>query len=346
MAQLTNFWIFIIDFKKYFLKIQLTCDTDSHIVNDDGHIVEKEAKEIAFLDMDIFKANNTINSKEHRKETSVNSYISINSAHPRHTFAGIVKSQLYRLRRLCSRDVDFKYSVEALKVRCLKSGYKKEMVLSILGQADSLERSFSKIVMPSNNQKISIRLVVLSGTLYEKEFSKFAKQMNSALSSSNFKVEIVKSTSSTIGKYLFNNNNKSLSINECSINNCIVCPNELRNMSGIVKSVVKGTEYKVEGNLTCNKGGIYVAQGVCSNQYTGKTIVFGNRCIEHLKKSNPTAIYDHMQKCQQCNSEKDFTFNYVESYLSRGKYSLSEREMLWNERMKGLINVHKTLKSS
>ena len=52
-----------------------------------------------------------------------------------------------------------------------------------------------------------------------------------------------------------------------------------------------------------------------------------------------------MNQCQQCNVTRDFSITYVESYLSRGKYSLSEREMLWNERIKGRINVQKTLKS-
>ena len=107
---------------------------------------------------------------------------------------------------------------------------------------------------------------------------------------------------------------------------------------------MKGTEYKVEKNLSCNEGGIYVAEGACTNQYTGKTVLFGNRCIEHFKNGK-SAIFEHMQECLQCNNENDFKVTYVESYLSRGKYSLSEREMLWNERIKGLINVHKTLKS-
>ena len=105
-----------------------------------------------------------------------------------------------------------------------------------------------------------------------------------------------------------------------------------------------GTEYNVEKSLTCNEGGIYVAEGICTSQYTGKTVIFGNRCIENFKNGK-SAIHDHMHECQQCYNVNDFTITYVESYLSRGKYTLSEREMLWNERIKGLINVHKTLKS-
>ena len=145
---------------------------------------------------------------------------------------------------------------------------------------------------------------------------------------------------------IFNNNNKCSTIEECHIDNCIVCPNGLENKSGMVKSFLMETEYKVECGLTCNQGGIYVVEGVCSKQYSGKAVHYGNRCTEHFKKSKLSSIYDHMKECRSCNNAKDFSVTYVERYLSRGKYSLSEREMLWNERNKGLINVQKTLKSS
>ena len=160
--------------------------------------------------------------------------------------------------------------------------------------------------------------MILSGTTYQNEFTKFAKHINSTLSSTNFKIEIVKGTAPTIGQYLFNNTNNSPSMVECNFNKCIVCPNELQSKSGVVKSVLKDTSYKVDKAISCNEGGIYIIQGVCSGQYTGKTINFGNRFLEHFKTSKTSAIYDHMRDCQQCNSFKDFSVTYVESYLSRG----------------------------
>ena len=136
MGQLTN------KLKQVFFTygLELTCDTESHeLVNDT--FVAKTTKVLTFLDIDIFKDSGTIHTKEHRKDTSVNFYVSINSAHPRHMFAGIVKSQLFRLRNLCSRNSDFKEAVENLKIRCLRSGYSVNMVQGILSQADTLERT-------------------------------------------------------------------------------------------------------------------------------------------------------------------------------------------------------------
>ena len=114
----------------------------------------------------------------------------------------------------------------------------------------------------------------------------------------------------------------------------------------IIKSSLKDTEFKVERGLTCNQGGIYLFEGVCRSQYTGKTVSFGNRSIDHFRRGKMSSIKDHMKECRGCNSVKDFSVTFVENYLSRGKYSLSEREMLWNERIKGQINVQKTLQSS
>ena len=323
--------------------LELTCDTDSHqLLN--GDLVEKQDKVITFLDMDIFKVDGTIHSREHRKETSVNSYVSVKSAHPRHTFAGIVKSQLFRIRRLCSRDADFKEAVDNLKMRCISSGYDITMINEILGQSSLLERTLSQTVNRSENTKVTIRLVTLSGTWYANEFVKFAKRMNTYFSSSSLKIEIVRSTGPTLGKLLFNNNNKSTVIQDCMMNNCVVCPNDLQNKSGVLKCSVTGTEYKINGNLTCNEGGIYVVTGVCSSQYTGKTVHFGYRSTYHFR-TNTTAIYDHQRACNQCRGSGDYCITYVENYLNRGKYSLSEREMLWNSRVRGSINAQKTLRS-
>ena len=227
--------------------LELTCDTYSHELKE-GIFIQKVANGLTFLDMDIFKENGTIHTKEHRKETSVNSYVPINSAHPRHTFAGIVESQLFRLRKLCSKNSDFMEAVENLKNRCFKSGYSTSMVQEILAQAGTLERTLTlRSRSPPDNQKTSIRLVVLTGTPYERKFIDFAKRMNQTLASEKLKIEVVRCTSPTIGQLLFNNNNTS-SFQECSTENCVVCVIDLQNKSGVVKSSVTGTEYKISKN--------------------------------------------------------------------------------------------------
>lgn len=305
---------------------------------------EKEEKGITFLDIDIFKSDGTIHTKEHRKGTSSNSYLQFESAHPRHTFAGIIKSQLYRVRKLCSRETDYDEAVLNLKKRCVNSGYNVSLIDSILGEAKNIRRNLEHTnIQPLSNDKENLRLVILSGTTYQNEFKKFAQQMNPLLK--DIKIQIVMSTGPTLGRLLFNNNNKVIDSVELCGGNCFVCRNGLQDKSGEVVSSVTGIKYTIEKNLSCNNGGIYVVKGGCNSQYSGKTIHFGTRGKEHLETSKSTAIYHHKQKCGKCNMVKDFDITFVENYLSKGKYSLSEREFFWNNRIKGVINTQKTLKS-
>ena len=105
-----------------------------------------------------------------------------------------------------------------------------------------------------------------------------------------------------------------------------------------------GQKYKIHNSISCNDGGIYVVRGKCNSQYCGKTINFGVRTEQHLM-SKSTSIYHHKQSCTDCNNVGDFDITLVENLSSKGKYSLSEREFFWNNRIKGVINIQKTLKS-
>ena len=166
--------------------------------------------------------------------------------------------------------------------------------------------------------------------------------MNRVLVNSKIKVEIVKTTGSSIAKILFNNNNTNNCIQDCGI--CFVCNNNTRNEREVVKSTVTGKSYKIANYLNCSNGGIYAVEGKCSDQYTGKTTVdFSNRMYEHLCKQKSSSVYKHNINCSQCNVIGDYKISFIEDYRNRGKYTLSEREYLWNYRIKGIINGQKTL---
>ena len=327
--------------------LELTGDTDSHKIDSNNEITEKELKMITFLDVELFKSNGTIHTREHRKLSSSNFYLRSESAHPRHTFPGVVKSQLYRIRRLCSRNEDFDEAVWDLEMRCKNSGYSSKLIDSVLSQPYTVQRILSKPDTHSfKNTPGSLRLITLSGTTYENEFTEFAKRINPLVSQKGIKIEIVKSTAPTLGRILFNNSNSSnKSDNQCHNNNCSLCCSNIINKSGKVASTVTGIAYNVDKNLTCSNGGIYAITGQCRGQYSGKTIHYGTRGDEHFLR-NSTTIYKHKQECNTCENTQDFSITFVENYTSRGKYSLSEREFLWNKRMKGVLNIQKTLQSN
>ena len=322
--------------------LELTTDTDSFAI--DGEIItEKETKVATVLDMDIFKEENTVHTKEHRKETSASTYLHYTSAHPRYTFKGIMKSQILRIRRLCSRDEDYLDAVQLLKVRCEASGYKSDDINVAFANHETIPRDLSNQVPINDEDCHEVRLVALSGTPYAKDIDLFAMRMNRVLSSGKIKVSIVRTTGPSVARLLFRNNNSRMAEVDCR--NCIVCTNEARNKEGVVMSNTTGKSYKIPVNLTCRNGGIYIYEGgECVDQYTGKTTVpTGTRFLEHLRRQKTSSVYKHRLSCRQCQGSVNFKCSIVEDYRGRGKYTLSEREYLWNYRIKGVINSQRTL---
>ena len=139
-------------FRKY--ELELTFATDS------------ETKEVAYMDIDMFKVQGTVHTKEHRKETSSSSYLHYTSAHPRYVFRGIMKSQIQRIRRLCSRDGDYTEALYRRRERCEASGYKREDIVSVFSEHENLPRNLYNPPTISSDDYHQVRLVALSGTPY------------------------------------------------------------------------------------------------------------------------------------------------------------------------------------
>ena len=297
------------------------------------------------LDLVIFIDSNKLHTKENRKETAANSYLRSGSAHPNFTFKGIVKSQMYRLRRLCSRDSDYKTALNGLKLRCKNSGYDDTMVEEILKDAESLQRRIAqkKDIKDEEDTQHSIRWITLAKSVMEQDIEDFTKKMNSALKQHDVCFELIKTTAPTMGKLLFNNNNTVTSqfTNTCR-STCHVCKNEARGDTKTAISKANKESYTIDQRTTCNNSGIYLITCKCQEQYVGKTTVtFGKRFKEHWSKN--TSVKEHLGSCDSQPTPEDVKIQFLENVWDRGKHSLSEREYLWNRRFKGDINVQKTL---
>ena len=59
-----------------------------------------------------------------------------------------------------------------------------------------------------------------------------------------------------------------------------------------------------------------------------------------------TTVKEHLEICKSKPTLSNVKVQFLENVWDRGKYSLSEREHLWNRRLKGTINIQKTLKAS
>lgn len=85
---------------------------------------------INFLDTTVFKGpdffrNQKLDIKVYFKTTDTHALLHKDSFHPKHTFRGIVKSQLLRFKRICTRDEDFREAVRVLFTALQLRGYSR-----------------------------------------------------------------------------------------------------------------------------------------------------------------------------------------------------------------------------
>jgi hypothetical protein len=86
---------------------------------------------VSFLDVEVKKYNDSLITKVFFKETDTHLLLHKNSAHPKHTFKGIIKSQIIRFKRLCSRATDFDEACDTLFNALLARGYERKFLNKI-----------------------------------------------------------------------------------------------------------------------------------------------------------------------------------------------------------------------
>lgn len=92
--------------------------------------VETNRDSIDFLDTTVFKGTdftetNKLEIKVYFKSTDTHALLHRGSFHPRHTFFGLVKSQLLRFNRICTKEENFLEAVKILFKALRKRGYSR-----------------------------------------------------------------------------------------------------------------------------------------------------------------------------------------------------------------------------
>ncbi|XP_063800256.1 mucin-5AC-like [Pseudophryne corroboree] len=109
-------------------------------------------KEIMYLDLCIYIANGSINTKLYRKPTDSNGFIERTSQHHDHWLDGIPYSQLLRVKRNCTDSSTCESQMGDLCERFLEKGYSKESLAKAQERANTVDR---KDLIQGTNQKVS-----------------------------------------------------------------------------------------------------------------------------------------------------------------------------------------------
>lgn len=96
-----------------------------------------------FLDLEIMvtdrvQAEGKLDYKVYFKPTDTHQLLHRESSHPRHTFDGIIKSQMFRYKRLSSRTADFENSCRVLFKVLQTRGYQRDNLLKIKHQVEGM----------------------------------------------------------------------------------------------------------------------------------------------------------------------------------------------------------------
>lgn len=96
-----------------------------------------ESNAITFLDVTIFKGHNfytdnILDTKVHFKPTDTHELLHKSSYHPKHTFAGILKSQIIRFHRICNNKTDFESACNTLFPVLHQRGYSRGFTKKVL----------------------------------------------------------------------------------------------------------------------------------------------------------------------------------------------------------------------
>ena len=133
------------------------------------------------------------------KPTDARSYLHYTSAHPRHTFSGIVYSQCLHLRRIINDQDRLKSRLIELCSAFEKFGYPKNMLMNISTKVLNMSRQIERIQSTEESNSKPILVVSSYGTSAIKPSVLFLKMLVFKKVSSLF-VNVLISLSSVDGK--------------------------------------------------------------------------------------------------------------------------------------------------
>ena len=266
---------------------------------------EVSETEIAFLDVTIYKHNNTLQTKTFFKETDTHQLLHTDSFHPKHTFAGLIKSQLIRYKRLSSTQQDYTNTCKTLFSHLKDRGYNQSKLRK-------LQNNIWHNYTTSNAKTAKIETIPII-TDFCKIGTDLAKRIkntiiNSDTDTGNLKFITAYKNGKNLKKLLvrskLNTTQKSGAFHGCKKLRCQTCKHNAP-PTKTVKINATGQNTNITGDIYCDtKNIIYIITCTkCSKQYIGETSrTIRDRLNDHksnirTKKFTPISVpfnqHDH-----------------------------------------------------
>lgn len=262
--------------------------------------------QIEFLDTEVFFIKDNLEewmlgTRVYFKPTDTHALLHKNSFHPRHTFRGIVKSQLIRFHRICTRQEDAHKATKVLFNALKQRGYGRTFLRSIKNEVERGFEGGEWITRVEQNKNL-VPLVT--------SFSSASLHLNSSVKSSFKRLQCVMNPLSefkVISAFKRNKNlqdmlvHATLAPHKTSVKNSHTKNSHFKNMC-FVQNRHTGSEAAVWQKLHLNsKNVVYLIECMrCNMLYVGQTKnILLDRLKQHLYHINnsnkATVLYEHFR---------------------------------------------------
>lgn len=272
---------------------------------------------IDFLDTTVYKGpahrqGHTLDVKVYFKETDTHALLFKTSFHPKHTFRGLIKSQLLRFDRICTQRTDFWEAVKVLFRALRKRGYSRSFLRNCL-------KSYR--VQKQKDQKGLIPLIT--------QFSKVSTDFNHRMKN-NYKAIIedrgLLQNYRIISAYRKNRSLKDLLVRA-----------KLRPMQGSKNKSVPDYFCNLKYVRNLRRGTIFKLSQVFTPQTTNCVyVLFCSKCgkqyIGQTKNSIATRMWQHRYNIKHNRgTEKPMVKHFVSHGLQSVRVSGIQGNALWTD---------------
>ena len=340
----------------------------------------KHNSQVEFLDvLHCANKNYTKNFiiKDFTKPTATNStFINGKSFHPVHIFKGIIFGESKRLRRLNETEIGYAKSLEKLKEKCNRSGFKKfimDEVFEIVTKYENIWNTDTqkKKIEQNNKEKENKRMSVWATSL--KGIIKLNKKEKSLVTNTQIVYARPPTISTMITNYkTFTQDQEQKLEGSSKCGKCGLCGNfgSLKNMVVECGEIERkdGVKLKIKQKINCKDTGIYAARcKVCREIYVGQTSNrFSVRWNGHrsawkeitdkgrhgykdsVENSDKCALFLHYAKHHEeilwrKRTGMDLSKAYEVIFMERATGGrLNTAESFWITNLKANININKT----
>ena len=329
-----------------------------NIKESEWNIAEISSDSVNFLDILFWiEENGKIQTDLYIKPTDSRSYLSFESCHPNHMFAGIVYTQALRIRRIVSSNERLIQQLDSLSKAFKKCTYPVKLVDDIIGKVKNLPRVLKRkddAPTPgklSNNDVIMISTFGADGPLRD-IVSKLPNKEKLCIKMVSKTAPSLKSKFCTPKKTCLGPS-KGVS-GKCNRGLRCQCCDTMSQTNSVMDSSNKAFRTG-SGNCTSKNVIYHLKCKVCDQPYVGKTVQMvsnrlsghRNKFFEFIRLNGKIDDIDsdkeeyipgmHLYNCHNLRNYEDFNRNLTVSILEKCNPSdLDVKEHLWIQKLRTL----------